>query len=83
MKEVVVVSGCRTAIGNFGGALKSVPAVELGSIVMRETLNQLSCYPAQANYMRYFIYANLSLNGIKDPSLLFLRIEEITLCLFL
>ncbi|NCB74337.1 MAG: acetyl-CoA C-acetyltransferase [Clostridia bacterium] len=38
MKEVFVVSCCRTAIGSFGGALKDTPAVELGSIVIKETL---------------------------------------------
>ena len=30
MKEVVIVSGSRTAVGTFGGALKTVPAIDLG-----------------------------------------------------
>ena len=41
MKKVVVVSGCRTPVGSFGGSLKNVPAVELGAIVLRETLSVL------------------------------------------
>jgi len=36
--DVVVVSGARTAIGSFGGSLKDVPAVQLGSLVIKETL---------------------------------------------
>ena len=33
-KEVVVVSGARTAIGAFGGSLKAIPVVELGAAVI-------------------------------------------------
>jgi hypothetical protein len=31
MQDVVIVSGVRTAVGTFGGSLKSVPVVELGT----------------------------------------------------
>lgn len=37
-REVVVVSGVRTAIGTFGGSLKDVPTTELGALVVREAL---------------------------------------------
>ncbi|MBX3618843.1 MAG: acetyl-CoA C-acyltransferase family protein [Rhizobacter sp.] len=37
-REVVVVSGARTAIGTFGGALKDVPPTQLGALVTREAL---------------------------------------------
>ncbi|MFC1998221.1 acetyl-CoA C-acetyltransferase [Chloroflexota bacterium] len=40
MKEVVVVSGARTAIGNFGGSLKDVPVVELGALVIKEAIKK-------------------------------------------
>lgn len=40
MKDVVIASAVRTAIGNFGGALSSVPAVELGAVVIREALTR-------------------------------------------
>jgi len=39
-REVVIVSACRTPVGSFGGALKDVPAVDLGSLVMKEALNR-------------------------------------------
>jgi acetyl-CoA C-acetyltransferase len=37
-REVVVVSGVRTAIGTFGGSLKDTPTTELGALVVREAL---------------------------------------------
>jgi len=45
MKEVVIVSGARTSIGAFGGVLKDVSVVELGSVVMKETLKKLGLKP--------------------------------------
>lgn len=39
-KEVFVVSACRTAVGSFGGALRDVPAVKLGSVVIEEALTR-------------------------------------------
>lgn len=40
MKEVVIVSACRTAIGKFGGGFKNTPAVELGAVVIKEALKR-------------------------------------------
>ena len=37
-REVVVVSAVRTAIGTFGGSLKDVPPIELGTLVVKESL---------------------------------------------
>jgi len=45
MSEVVIVSGVRTAIGNYGGALKDTPVVKLGSIVIREALKKAGLKP--------------------------------------
>jgi len=45
MKEVVIVSAVRTAVGKFGGALKDVPAAELGAIVIKEALNRANIKP--------------------------------------
>jgi acetyl-CoA C-acetyltransferase len=38
MRDLVVVSGVRTPIGNFGGALKDVPPQRLGELVIREVI---------------------------------------------
>ncbi len=40
MNEVVIVSGCRTPIGSFRGALSSVPAPRLGALVIKEALRR-------------------------------------------
>ncbi len=40
MRDVVIVSAVRTAIGNFNGALKGVSAPELGSIVIQDALKK-------------------------------------------
>jgi acetyl-CoA C-acetyltransferase len=45
MKEVVVVNGVRTAIGTFGGTLKSVSAIQLGSLVIKEVLKKSGLRP--------------------------------------
>jgi acetyl-CoA C-acetyltransferase len=45
MSEVVIVSGVRTAIGNYGGALQDLPAVKLGSIVIHEALKKAGLKP--------------------------------------
>ncbi len=44
-KEVVVISGARTAIGSFGGSLKDIPVVELGAVVMKEALKRAGLRP--------------------------------------
>jgi len=45
MREAVIVSGVRTAIGTFGASLKDVPAVKLGAIVIREVLKKVGLRP--------------------------------------
>lgn len=49
MKEVVVVSALRTAVGTFGGALKNVGAVELGSLVIKAVLESTKVKPEQVD----------------------------------
>ena len=45
MKEVVVVSGVRTAIGKFGGALKDYPAPDLLALVIKEAVKRAKVPP--------------------------------------
>ncbi len=40
MKEVVIVSACRTAIGGFGGTLKDLNGAALASVVMKEAVKR-------------------------------------------
>jgi acetyl-CoA C-acetyltransferase len=45
MKDVVIVSAARTAVGKFGGSLASVSAPELGAIVIRSALQRAGVAP--------------------------------------
>jgi acetyl-CoA C-acetyltransferase len=45
MTDVVIVSGVRTAIGNYGGALRDIPVVKLGSIAIKEALKRAGLRP--------------------------------------
>jgi len=40
MKEVVIVSACRTAVGDFAGGLSSVSATDLGALVIKEAIKR-------------------------------------------
>lgn len=51
MKEVVIVSGSRTAIGTFGGGLKDVPVAELGAVVMKDALKRVNLKPVPGEVM--------------------------------
>ena len=52
MKEVVIVSGSRTAIGTFGGGLKDVPVTELGAVVMKDVLKRVNLRPVPDAVMK-------------------------------
>ncbi|MGD0627141.1 MAG: acetyl-CoA C-acetyltransferase [Thermodesulfobacteriota bacterium] len=47
MREVVIVSAARTAVGTFGGALRDISAVELGRIAIEEALKRAKVKPEQ------------------------------------
>lgn len=53
MKDVVVVSACRTAIGTFGGSLKDVNAATLGSVVMKEAVKRAGIDAALIDDVRF------------------------------
>lgn len=50
-REVVVVSGVRTAIGSFGGGLKDVPPTQLGALVVRESLRRAKVEGAEVGHV--------------------------------
>ena len=50
-REVVVVSGVRTAIGTFGGSLKDVPPTELAAQVVREALGRAGVAGADVGHV--------------------------------
>ncbi len=53
MKDLYVVSCCRTAVGSFGGSLKDVPATDLGAAVVKEVLNRANVKPEQVDEVMF------------------------------
>src|SRR4030042_5137320 len=64
MKEVVIVSGARTAIAKFGGALKTVPVVELGATVIKEVLKRAKVRPVPSQLMKEVCPDKLKNQGV-------------------
>lgn len=50
-RQVVVVSGARTGIGDYGGALKDLPATQLGAIAIKEALARGKVDPAGVGHV--------------------------------
>jgi acetyl-CoA C-acetyltransferase len=53
MKDVVIVSACRTAIGSFGGTLRDLDAATLASVTMKEAVRRAGVDPALIDDIRY------------------------------
>lgn len=51
MKDVVILSAVRTAIGSFGGGLRDVPPAELGGIVIREAVMRAGMRPSDVQHV--------------------------------
>jgi len=49
MRGVAIVSPVRTAVGSFGGTLKSVSAADLGSLVIKEVLDRTGLDPTKVD----------------------------------
>jgi acetyl-CoA C-acetyltransferase len=49
MKEVVIVGGTRTAIGDFGGSLKEIPPLDLAQHAIKDVLARAKAQPDQVN----------------------------------
>ena len=54
MKEAVIVSGARTAVGEFGGSLKGVKTADLGALVIKEALQRAGLRPAVNDLIKSF-----------------------------
>lgn len=66
MADVVIVSGARTPVGAFGGSLKSVPVVDLGALVLRETLKRVKVRPVVSEHKKSFEPDGLKGIGMTD-----------------
>ncbi|MCF8054130.1 MAG: acetyl-CoA C-acetyltransferase [Deltaproteobacteria bacterium] len=52
MKDVVIVSGARTAVGEFGGSLKGVSVVSMGALVIAEAIKRAGLRPAISDALK-------------------------------
>jgi acetyl-CoA C-acetyltransferase len=49
-RDVVVLSGVRTAVGKYGGSLKDLPPADLGAAVVREAVSRSGVEPAEVGH---------------------------------
>ena len=49
MSEVAIVSAVRTPVGNFGGSLRTVPAYDLGALILDEVVKRAKLEPGSVN----------------------------------
>ena len=53
MKEIVIVSACRTAVGAFGGTLRDLNAPVIGSVAMKEAIKRAGIEPGMIDDVRF------------------------------
>jgi acetyl-CoA C-acetyltransferase len=70
-KKVVLAGACRTAIGTMGGSLSTIPAAELGAIVIKEAINRAGIKPTDVEhvYMGCVIQAGQGQNVARQASI--------------
>ena len=51
MREVVVLSAVRSAVGSFGGTLSGIEPADLGGMVMKEAVKRAGVDPGKINYV--------------------------------
>src|SRR5215813_491238 len=71
MKDVVIISGVRTAIGKFQGALEPLSAPQLGAIAVREAVKRAQVDPGQVDecIMGLVVAAGLGQNPARQAAL--------------
>ncbi len=62
-REVVVLSGVRTAIGDYGGGLKDKPPTELAAAVLREAVKRAGVQPAEVGHV---VFGNVIHTDVHD-----------------
>jgi acetyl-CoA C-acetyltransferase len=71
MREVVIASAVRTAIGSFNGGLASLSATDLGAIVIKEALERAKVDPAKVDEVIFgnVLQAGLGQNPARQASI--------------
>lgn len=71
MKEIVIISAVRTAIGSFGGGLANISAADLGGATIKEAVNRAGIAPEQVDEVIYgcVLQAGLGQNVARQAAL--------------
>jgi acetyl-CoA C-acetyltransferase len=69
--DIVILSGCRTPIGSFGGAFKDTGAVALGAVAVKEALKRSGARPDQVDevILGCILQAGLGMNPARQASI--------------
>ena len=72
MREAVIVSSVRTAVGKYGGSLTGIPAAQLGAKVIAEALSRAGVEPGQVEevIMGNVLQAGLGQNPARQASIM-------------
>jgi acetyl-CoA C-acetyltransferase len=62
-RDVLVLSGTRTAIGKYGGGLAAVPPCDLGATVVREAVSRAGVDPGQVGHT---VFGNVIHTEVRD-----------------
>ncbi len=71
LDEVVIISGCRTAVGKFQGSLSDIAAPQLGAVVVREAVKRAELDPKQVDecIMGNVVSAGLGQNPARQAAI--------------
>ena len=71
IQDVVILNGCRTPIGTFGGALKDVSAVDLGTVAVREAVRRAGVRPDQVDevILGCILQAGIGMNPARQAAI--------------
>jgi acetyl-CoA C-acetyltransferase len=66
MGDVLIVSGARTPIGNFGGSLQNTPVAQLGTVVLKATLKRAGLKPVAGDHQKQYTPDSLQDQGVVE-----------------
>src|ERR1700687_5386699 len=79
LDEVVIISGCRTAVGKFQGSLSDLSAPQLGAVVVREAVRRANLDPKQVDecIMGNVVSAGLGQNPARQAPIFVVLAPEV------
>lgn len=63
MRDVVIVSGVRLPVGSFGGSLKELSAIDMGAMVVKESVHRAGILPSDVDEVIIGQVGEISENG--------------------